>query len=295
MAESIIKDVKGKMDWVYVGKSEVPKPREKKVHTLFNEYMQRVFDVAAPVAIAEVDEAVATQGLMAGETAKHIVPDEVLQGTKDKQSFAKRWLAWEKRNSSPTHQNRLGKMLTGFAYMAGSFALDRGSDMIANEVILKKDAVLSRWKRLNLSGDRGNKKMVEVGWDFITDTGIEKLADWSAKKLANRENIGFVSPLSRTMGKLGSTILNVSDKIYDERTQRVPIVNSLVNPGFIEGAFRFAGAVPGLGFIKDFYAWANTQIMKGEGAIPFGTDLAYNMLLAKMINKEMPAKPTATP
>jgi hypothetical protein len=293
MAESIAKDFKGKTDWVYVGKAEAPKPKEKKPDTIWNEYMQHVFDVAAPIAVAEVTEASAAQGLLAGETAEQIIPKDLQRDMKDKKTFAKRWLEWEQRHSSSSHQNRLGKMLTGLTYMAGSFALDRTSDTIANALILKKDAALGKWQRLNLT-DRGNKKMIEVGWDFITDTGVEKLTDWSAKKLANREDIGFVSPLSRTLGKLGSTILNVFDKIYDESNQRVPIINSFVNPGFIEGAFRFTGAVPGLGFIKDFYAWANRQVMKGEGAIPFGTDLAYNMLIAKMINKE-PPKPGGTP
>jgi len=292
MTESIAKDFKGRADWVYVGRGKVEHKKTeviKKPDTMLHEYMRQVFDVATPVALAELDDASKTQAAMAEKTARLMVPkDLVREGSGDRTSFAKKWLAWEKKASSPDAQNRLGKILTGLTYMAGSFALDRAGDTLANQLIMKKDAALTRWKGLHLSEDYSNKKMLEVGWDFLTDTGIEKFTDWSAKKLANRDNIGFVSPLSRTLGKLGSTILNVFDLIYDEKTQSIPIVNSFINPGFIEGAFRFAGAVPGMGFVRDFYAWANRQIMKGEGVVPFGTDLAYNMLIAKMIYKTPP-------
>ncbi len=72
MAESVVKDFKGKMDWVYVGKAEAPKVVEKKADTLFNEYMRDVLDIATPVAKSELAEASALQGGIAEETANRL-------------------------------------------------------------------------------------------------------------------------------------------------------------------------------------------------------------------------------
>lgn len=274
MAESIVKDFKGKADWVYVGKSEAPKLIEKKADTLFNEYMQRVLDVATPVGIEEVRDVVATQGAIAEATAQEMVPQAVREGVKDKQTLVKRWVDWEKKHVSPEHQERLGKLLTAATYMAGSFTANFGTEMLANGLYRNS---AHPW----FEEKTGNKRMLDAGWEYLTDFGIEKTADWTAKKIANREDIGFVSPLSRMLGKIGNTIMNVSPD-FDRTDTRNILKKSLWNPGVIEGFFRFAGAVPGGGFVKEFYGKANAQIMKGEGIIPMGTDLAFNMIFAKM-------------
>lgn len=292
MAESITKDFKGNADWVYVGKSEAPKPVEQRANTLFNEYMQKVFDVAAPVALKEIGEAGATQGMMAAETAQLIIPKE-LQGTiPDKGTFTEKWLSWEKKASTPEHQNRLGKLLTGMVYMGGSFLLNFGGEQLASALYRDRKSMPFISKPISLSDASGNKRMLDAGWEYLTDFGIEKTVDWSVKKLTNNEQVGFVSPLSRTIGKIGNTIMNVSPD-FGKHDVKSLIKKSVLNPGFIEGAFRFAGALPGGGFIKEFYGKANSQIMKGEGLIPVGADLAFNMIFAKMANpsREM-IKPT---
>lgn len=274
MAESIVKDFKGKADWVYVGKAEAPKLVEKKADTLFNEYMQRVLDVAAPVGVAEVQDVVATQGAIAEATTAEIVPQAVREGATDKPALMQRWVDWEKKHVSTDHQERLGKLLTAATYMAGSFAANFGTEMLANTLYRSS-------KHPWFADKTGNKRMLDAGWEYLTDFGIEKSADWTAKKIANREDIGFVSPLSRMLGKIGNTIMNVSPN-FDRTDPGNIFTKSLWNPGVIEGFFRFAGAVPGGGFIKEFYGKANAQIMKGEGIIPMGTDLAFNMIFAKM-------------
>lgn len=292
MAESIAKDFQGQADWVYVGrgKAEHTMPEARKADTLRNEYMQRVFDIAAPLAVSELSEASATHGILADATAQEIIPESLQQNMSDKPTFTKKWLEWEKKASTPEHQNRMGKLLTSAAYMAGSFGLDFASDILLNETVLKKSSLrLPLGKSLSLRPGSGNKEMLKAGWEFITDSGIEKVTDWSVRKLTNREDVGFVSPMSRTVGKLGNTIINVFGDLSKFST-KTALLNSFVNPGFIEGAFRFAGAIPGGGFVKDFYAWANRQIMKGEGVLPYGADLAYNMLIAKMINQSKPVE-----
>lgn len=274
MAESIVKDFKGKMDWVYVGKSEAPKPREAKSDSLFNEYMRKVLDVATPIAAMEIGEFADVQGNMATLTTAEIVPAELRSRMQDKSAWQKKWLEWEAKQSSPEHQNRLGKLLTSAAYMAGSFAANYGLEMLANMVYRNST---HPW----FNKETGNKRMLDAGWEYLTDFGIEKTADWTAKKFANREDIGFVSPLSRMLGKIANTVMTASPNF--DRTDPINIIKKSVwNPGFIEGTLRFVGAFPGFGFVKELYGKANKQIMKGEGIIPLGTELAYNMLFAKM-------------
>lgn len=269
---------------MYVGKSEAPKRLEKKADTLFNEYMQRVFDVASPVAVQEVQDAVATYGGIAEVTANELVPKEVQEGAKDKQTLIKRWIDWEKEHTNPEHQERLGKLLTSATYMAGSFAANFGTEMLANSLYRNN-------KHPWFDEKTGNTRMLDAGWEYLTDFGIEKTADWTAKKIANREDIGFVSPLSRMLGKIGNTIMNVSPN-FDRMDPWNIVKKSAWNPGVIEGFFRFAGSVPGGGFVKEFYGKANAQIMKGEGIIPMGTDLAFNMIFAKMAVPTQKAVPS---
>ncbi len=274
MAESIVKDFKGKMDWVYVGKSEAPKPKDARADTAFHEYMRRVLDVATPTAVMEVGEFAAAQEKIADVTSQEIIPASLQKDMQDKTTWQKKWLEWEKKSSTPDHQNRLGKLLTSATYMLGSFATNYGSEMLAN--LLYRNST-HPWFR----PETGNKRMLDAGWEYITDFGIEKTADWTAKKLANREDIGFVSPLSRMLGKIANTVMTISPT-FDRTLSSNILKKSAWNPGFIEGTARFFGALPGFGWVKELYGVANKQIMKGEGIIPLGTDLAFNMLFAKM-------------
>ena len=125
--------------------------------------------------------------------------------------------------------------------------------------------------------------MLDAGWEYLTDLGIEKVVDRSAREITNREDIGFVSPLSRVIGKVGNTIMNAT-RDFDNHDVATKWKRSVLNPGFIEGAFRFASALPlAGGFIKEFYGYANKQIMHGEGIIPMSADLTFNMLFAKVM------------
>lgn len=294
MAESIVKDFKGKLDWVYVGKAEAPKPKEKKPDRFIHEYMQGVLDVAAPIALSEANELAIAQGKLAKEAINEIIPDGLRPKKQDgwatriRKEQQREWLEWEHQVSTPEHQNRLGKLLVSSLFMMGSFGLNFVSELIAKYGLGDRKKVLF----LSLAQDTGNKKMLEAGWQYLTDLGIEKAADHSAKWLTNREDVGFISPLSRTIGKIGNTLMNVT-RLLEKHDPTSMALKSALNPGFIEGAFRFVGAVPGLGFIKEWYGKANSQIMKGEGIIPLGADLAFNMMFAKF-SGQMEGKSNAT-
>lgn len=272
MAESVVKDFKGKLDWVYVGKGEAPKPKEKKADTLLNEYMRKVFDVAEPVAVSEIKDFTATQGNLAVETAVAMAPDG-MDTAVGKKKFIERCI-----QNDP--QGRWGKLLMGALYMVGSLITNFGSGKLAKEVF-RDDG----WLAGKVDKDNGNLAALSNGWENLTDIGVMKLSDWSVKHLTCRENVGFVSPLARSIGRLGNTLLTVTGDMQSHETSAL-WKKILINPGFVEGFFRFAGAIPGAGFMKDLYGWANKQIMKGEGIVPIGAELAGNMLWAKMANKK---------
>jgi len=286
MSESVVKDFKGKMDWVYVGKAEAPKVVEKKADSLWNEYMQGVLDVTLPVAVAEKSEAAATQGAMAGVTAEFIAGEVMPKDAKvvpDKDALLKKWIALDRKFSTPDQQNRLGKLLTGLVSMAGSMGLNMGSEYLADALYRERTNIPIPKFPINISKETGNQRMLDAGWEYLTDLGIEKIVDRSARDIANREDIGFVSPLSRVIGKVGNTIMNAT-RDFDNHDTATKWKRSVLNPGFIEGAFRFASAVPVAGgFIKEFYGYANKQIMHGEGLIPLSADLTFNMLFAKVM------------
>lgn len=297
MAESVAKDFKGKMDWVYVGKAEAPKIVEKKADTLWNEYMRGVLDVSLPVAVAEKAEAAATQGALAGATAEFIAGDALPKDGNtipDKDAFLKKWIELDKKFSTPEQQNRLGKILTGLVSMAGSLGVNMGSEYLADMLYRERKTIPIPKFPIDISKETGNQRMLDAGWEYLTDFGIEKIADRQAKNFANREDVGFVSPLSRLIGKVGNTIMNAT-RDFDNHDAATKWKRSVLNPGFIEGAFRFASAMPlAGGFIKEAYGYANKQIMHGEGIIPLSADLTFNMLFAKVMYRLQHSKAEKT-
>jgi len=286
MAESIVKDLKGKADWVYVGRAEPARKAEKKPDTLFQTYMRDVFDIAAPVAHAEMDDAVQTQAKLAEETLKLAQQPAVPTDSVDTNAFLKRWVELDTKVSTPDVPNRLGKILTGLAYMGGSFAVNMGSEKFASVLYRNRDDIPFFKKTITPNEESGNKRMLDAGWEYLTDYGIEEAVNMSVKKIVNRQEVGFVSPLAKALSKIGNTIFAVTSGHGKDQ----PVVwKSITNPGFIEGFFRAAGAIPNAGFIRAFYGRANDQIMKGEGIVPMGADLALNMMLAKLAVSQKPS------
>lgn len=283
MAESLTQKFHGKTDWVYVGRgnAEQKKP-EKKEDALYHKYLQEVFDIATPIALSERGEAGAVQGNLAMTTAEAI--KQLHDGMKTK-GVGAHINALDTKLRGRELPNRMGRLLTFFVLGAGSFGLDRMGDVIAQKKLFKlESATLWPFKPINLKNS-GNKAALEVGWEFLTDELVGKTADAAAQYATNRENIGFVSPLSRTLAAVGNTIVNVTGAMFEPGTKNIRMVNSFVNPGFIESAFRFGGAIPVAGaLVERAYAAANRQIMQSKGIVPFATNLAYNMLIAKQFS-----------
>lgn len=283
MAESITQNFHGKTDWVYVGKGSAErKTPEKKADTMFHKYLQEVFDVAAPIALAERGEAGAVQGNLAmatAETIKDVNEKMTLKG------LGERVNALDTKLRGRELPHKLGRLLTFFVLGAGSFGLDRMGDLIAQKKLFKlESARVWPFKPINLK-ESGNKAALEVGWEFVTDALVGSAADVATRSVTNRDNIGFVSPLSRTIAAVGNTIVNATGVMFDAGTKNIRVVNSFVNPGFIESAFRFGGAIPVVGaLVERMYASANRQLIQAKGIMPFATNLAYNMLIAKQFN-----------
>lgn len=287
MAESIAHSFKAKTDWVYVGQAggERKKSREKKEDTHWQKYLQDVFDVAAPIAISEKLELADLQGNLAVATAKELVKIQARAPGK-KKSLGDVITDLDTKLRGRALPNRLGRLLTFFVLGSGTFALDRLGDVVAQKQLFTKDSLkIYPFKPINLN-DSGNKAALEVGWEFVTDALVGKSTDAVAQVATNKENIGFVSPLSKTLSMIGNTLINVAGAMIDERTKRIRLINSFVNPGFIESAFRFTGALPVVGApIERLYAAANRQIIQSKGIMPFAIDLAYNMLIAKQFSQ----------
>lgn len=286
MAESITQNFRGKTDWVFTGRGKAEqKLSERRVDTLFNTYLQDVFDVATPIAIAERSETGAVQGNIAVTTAEAL--KEIHEGIKAKKpGIGKQIEALDIKLRGRELSNKLGRLLTFSVLGAGSFGMDRMGDVVAQKQLFKfEELPVWPFKPISLK-DSGNKAALEVGWEFITDALVGKASDQIVRIATNRENIGFVSPLSRTLAAVGNTIVNATGVMFDERTKNIRLVNSFVNPGFIESAFRFTGAIPVAGaLVERLYASANRQLIQSRGIMPFATDLAYNMLIAKQYSK----------
>ena len=287
MAESIAHSFKAKTDWVYVGQAgvEAKKPREKKEDAHWQKYLQDVFDVAAPIAISEKRELSALQGNLAVATAEELVKSQAHKEAKQG-GMGETITDLDTKLRGRKLPNRLGRLLTFFVMGSGSFALDRVGDVVAQKQLFTKDSLtIYPFTPINLK-DSGNKAALEVGWEFVTDALVGKSTDTAAQLATNKDHIGFVSPLSKTLSMVGNTIINVAGAMIDERTKTIRVINSFVNPGFIESAFRFTGALPVVGApIERIYASANRQIIQSKGVMPFAIDLAYNMLIAKQFSK----------
>ncbi len=286
MAESISDNFKGDTSWVYVGQGKAEQrtiPEKPKPDTELHRFMQDVFDVAVPVAIRERDEVAAVNGELAAASAELLMSKSKTPWQRYKEhGDLKRFVieqdeAWRGR-SLP---NRLGRLATYGTMMAGTFGLDRVSDLVASKFIFSPEKLrVPPFKPITLKN--GNKEALGVGWEFVTDTLVGKGTDLLAQTATNRKSIGFVSPLSKAVSTLGTTLLNITGNMYNEKTKNIPIINSFVNPGFIESAFRFTSALPWVGIPFEYlYAEANKQLIKADGVMPFGIDLAYNMAVAK--------------
>ncbi|MEK7533523.1 MAG: hypothetical protein AAB542_03755 [Patescibacteria group bacterium] len=293
MAESYSQQYRGKVTHVYLGegKADPPKPEIKKADSLYNKHMQELFDIVAPEAVAERIDAVTTQGELAVTTAELLRDKSTAWNRYKEHKSLKKFISeldieWRGRELP----HKLERFML-FSVMGGFYTgLDFTSDFIADKTFLQKDRThLGTSKFPIITFDKfdtqGNRKALKAGWEMLTDKLISGFSDKSVKETTNRDDVAFVSPISDALASVG----NVISSIFTPSDQK-PIhrfINALVNPGSIEAGFRSLSAIPVIGAkVENAYIALNKQLLKGEGLLPYGFDMALTMLAAKETQKK---------
>ncbi len=293
MGENYSQQYRGKVTQVYLGegKAEPPKPEAKKADTLYNKHMQELFDIVAPEAIAERVDAVNTQGELATKTAevlrdKSTAWQQYKEHKNLKQFISELDTEWRGRELP----NKLERFLL-FSVMWGFYSgLDFASDYVADKTFLRKDLpYLGTEKipivRFDATDSQGNRKALKAGWEMLTDKLISGFSDKSVKETTNRDDVAFVSPISDAFASVGNVISSIATPSDQKLIHR--FINALINPGSIEAGFRTLSAIPVIGAkVENVYIALNKQLLKGEGLLPYGFDIALTMLAAKETQKK---------
>lgn len=293
MAENYSQQYRGKVIHVYLGegKADAPKPEVKKADTLYNKHMQELFDIIAPEAISERIDAVDTQGALATTTAEALKDKSTAWSRYKEHKNLKKFISeldteWRGRELP----NKLERFLL-FSVMGGFYTgLDFTADFIADKTFLQEDRMhLGTAKFPVVSFDatdsQGNRKALKAGWEMLSDKLISMFSDKSVKETTNRDDVAFVSPISDAFASVGNIISSIatpSKQLWYHR-----FMNALINPGSIEAGFRTLSAIPVFGAkVENAYIALNKQLLKGEGLLPYGFDMAITMLAAKEAQKK---------
>jgi len=293
MAENYSQQYRGKVSHVYLGegKADFLNPEVKKADTLYNKHMQELFDIVAPEAVAERIDAVNTQGDIAVKTA------EVLRG----KSTA--WQRYKEHKNVKQFINDLDTEWRGrelphklerfflFSVMGGFYSgLDFATDFIADSTFLRKDARRLGVGKLSLvtfdeTDSNGNRKALKAGWEMLSDKLVSMFSDKSVKEATNRDDVAFVSPLSDALASVGNVVTSIVSP--SEKKGITRLINAVINPGTIEAGFRSIAAIPVVGAkVENMYIALNKQLLKGEGVLPYGFEVALSMLAAKESQKK---------
>ncbi len=268
------------------GKADPPKPETKKADTLYNKHMQELFDIVVPEAVAERADAVSTQGELATKTAEVLRDKSTARERYKEHKDFKRFIheldtEWRGRELP----NKLERFML-FSVMGGFYSgLDFVSDLIADKTFLNKErAHLGSTKFPIITFDKvdtqGNRKALKAGWEMLTDKLISGFSDKSVKETTNRDDVAFVSPISDAFASVGNVISSIATPNDQKFIHR--FINALINPGSIEAGFRTLSAIPVIGAkVENAYIALNKQLLKGEGMLPYGFDIALTMLAAK--------------
>lgn len=293
MAENYSQQYRGKVTHVYLGegKADPPNPEVKKADTLYNKHMQELFDIVAPEAALEHVDAVHTQGELATATAELL---------RDKSTA---WQKYKEHKNLKQFINDLDVEWRGrklphklerfmlFSVMGGFYSgLDFASDYIADKTFLRKDVTQLGVGKVPIitfdsTDTKGNRKALKAGWEMLTDKLISVFSDKSVKETTNRQDVAFVSPISDAFASVANIVSAIATPSEQKLIHRV--VNSLINPGSIEAGFRSLSAIPVIGAkVENAYIALNKQLLKGEGLLPYGFDMALTMLAAKEAQKK---------
>jgi hypothetical protein len=300
MGEALGKIPKGDTSWVFVGASKQDRLKKKEItkeDTLFNKFLQDVFDVATPTALAERADVADVQGKIALSTAEVLTKkSNAWQRFKEHKDLKKYLLEQDVEWRGREVPERLRRILVFSLIGAGSFALNYGTNFAAEELLFKNKEIKLPFvkKPFELNNGTGNRAALLKGWEMISDMLVGKLFDYGAQLGTNKKNIGFVTPLTSTLAQVGNTVLNFADisirpGMDHDEVKKVRKINALINPGVFEAGIRAVGAIPIIGIpFEKLYALANKQLLQEDGTFPFIFNLAYAMIMEKDINRDRP-------
>lgn len=293
MAENYSQQYRGKVIHVYLGegKAESPKPEAKKADTLYNKHMQELFDVIAPEAMSERIDAVNTQGELATTTAELLQEKSTAWQRYKEHKNLKQFISeldTEWRGRELPH--KLERFML-FGVMGGFYTgLDFATDLIADKTFLEESRKHLGTEKFPIIAfdefdSQGNRKALKAGWEMLTDKLISMFSDKSVKETTNRSDVAFVSPISDALASVGNIVSSIATPSKQEWYHRV--INALINPGSIEAGFRALSAIPVFGAkVENAYIALNKQLLRGEGLLPYGFDMALTMLAAKETQKK---------
>lgn len=288
MAETTHQEQKVHRIYLGEGKAEKPSPEKNKADTLYNKHMQEVFDVILPEAISERQDVVEAQGEIATVTAELLLSkknawEHYKEHKNIKQFIEEQDQEWRGRELP----HKLDRILT-MAALGGSSALINFGTTAIGEKVLSGDPLLPRKEesvnplKADESDSLGNKKAIKAGWELIAGKLIGSFANRSVQEATNRKGVGFVSPLSESLSNIGNIVISFAMPDWKERGLLQHAITGVVNPATVESGLRGLAAIPMLGAgVENAYIALNKSLMKEEGMLPFGFNLAATMLAAK--------------
>jgi len=263
------------------GKPEKPAPEKSKADTLYNRTMQEVFDVIAFEAVRERHDVMEAQGEIADITARLIT---------SKKNAWERYTNHKNLNTFIREQDRewrgrelphkLDRILVMTALGGASALIDYAGDAVGTTLLAKTGTGSIPGVPMDEADTNGNRKALKAGWEMITDELIGAFANQSVRVATNRREVGFVSPLSESLARVGAIVTSFA--FPEEKTRIQRFVNSVINPATIEAGIRGLAAIPLVGAgVENAYIALNKSLLRKEGLFPFGFQLAATMLAAK--------------
>lgn len=275
---------------IYIGKgmAEVPDPAETKADTLYNKKMQEIFDVVAPESVAERVDAAKAQAEIAVASAEELQKKNTSYEHFKEHKDTKRFLKdldreWRGRELPQRLQRVMYMSVLGTA----SAAMDYVGDFAAEKFLEhRKSFDLPGGKfHIEFTDENKNREALKAGWEMLTDIGVGAFSDKSVQLTTNRENVEFISPLSKSMSKIGSIVSMYA--MNEKRRGLKRMVNAVINPSTIEAGLRSIETIPvGGALVERLHRYLNNKLDNDYSFLTVGFDVSTAMLAAKI-------KPTA--
>lgn len=261
-----------------VPKKEVD-PAEKK----YTQFLKEVFDVAEPILYQEVSEQAAVQGELAlltgAELAKKMKPWKAFETHKDWQRLGSELdFVWRGGKDVP---HRLGRVFINGVIGAGSvgvdYLADKGVDKLLDEK--KKEFLIPLTKKRMIELTPQNRYVLRDGLEFFSDKLVGYGANIAVKGMTHEKDVRYPSQLANTLSEMGNLATAIGRWNQAGAEPYKKVLNSMINPGFIEGTLRSIAAVPILGAgVEKIYTTLNEKLKNKNG----GLYLAY-LTVARML------------